>query len=222
MGLWRLIGVVLMGLTGLVASAQAQGWPKYGVMTLEDHKAYFTEGAFASYSPEFEQYGREILIEADYDETGTKALLNATWAGVFVYSNLLPDTDYEFAKTRIENFQRSVFWNAQRKSWIVDIEPQDVSDVGGEVWLSHDNDLAISPDDKQYGTESSYYDEAYALTGGACCLSQEEYDAVTIGRTVETCSFINHQAWDVVCYYNHQKSGNRYRYYYKRMHSGIS
>ncbi len=114
-------------------------------------------------------------------------------------------------------------WQPSSRSFGFEISADEFDDEPdlSRVWLSLNDDLAISPNDVEYGSWEAYFDEAYEQTDGACCLSEDEYREVSIGAFRFNCSFVAHKTWEVMCIDRHVATGYTWRTFYARLDDSI-
>lgn len=218
---------VFLALISSLAAFQAahaeDDWPSYGVMTLEDHKAYFRPGAYLAYMDQLDITRRDVLHEIDWSEENGETIVTQTWSTVSVAENLLSAEPQPFVKMSYDAGPASMSWQPFRSGFIFTVNQNEVFDGEKDtpVWLSENEDLVIRPDDVEWGTEAAYYDEAYEETGGACCLSREEYEEVTAGAHVSSCSFVAHKTWEIMCISRHLETGTTWRTFFTRLEDAI-
>ena len=194
-------------------------WPSFGIMGLEDHKAYFREGTYSYHAPDYEMRGQFTYTRISYEEQGEETIRFGGYSAVEVYPNVLPSADQEFSKEVFDE-TGSATWATSRSAFVYEFTEQDIQ-LPGDVWLS-DNDFAkVTKDDVQYGPIQSYYNQARAETDGTCCRSVEEYKSITIGLNAEQCFFIEHKHYDVKCNYRHLSTGFQHSIYYVRLEDAI-
>ena len=215
--------VVLMALlTPLTVSAERE-WPKYGVMSLEDFQAYFRPGNYLAFMDELQITRRDTLISVDWYEEEDGTHFSSTWSVLGVAENLLRDGDAPFAKTKGLPSEMTMVWQPSSRSFGFEISADEFDDEPdlSRVWLSLNDDPAISPNDVEYGSSEDYFDEAYEQTDGACCLSDDEYREVSIGAFRFNCSFVAHKTWEVMCIDRHVATGYTWRTFYARLDDSI-
>ena len=216
--------IVMVVAVSSPASAEPD-WPGYGVLTLEDYKAYFQPGRYLAFMDELQITRRDMLHSVDWhedDETG-KPTFRSTWSALSVAENLLTDREEPYAKSVSEPRSATMTWQPYSSSFGFVVTAEEVEDEVDDlpIWLSNDTDLSISPGDVKWGVSEDYYELAHEQTGGACCLSDEEYDIVSIGEFTFNCSFVAHKTWEVMCIDRHVDTGYYWRTFYTRLEDSI-
>ncbi|MGB3624646.1 MAG: hypothetical protein WA989_02390 [Henriciella sp.] len=218
-----LVAAILISAMAVVPAAAQDAWPSYGVMKLEDHKAYFQPGAYLSYLDEFDITRRDVLLDVQWEETHGQTVVTQTWSSLSVSENHLVDDPKPFAKMLFKPQPSPSTWQAFRSGFSYSVSEREVFDGEAEtrVWLSDNDDLTIQPDDVEWGSETEYFDAAFQQTEGACCMSREDYAKIAIGDHVTNCSFVAHKTWEVMCISRHVASGYTWRTFVTRLEDAI-
>lgn len=221
----RAVTACLTILCSVIAAPAAaeETWPSYGVMNLEDHKAYFRPGVYLAFMDELQITSRDVMSASEWTEEDGKTSWTQTWSSVSISENLLGSTPQSYTKIIYRPNTSTMTWQGDRPNFLFSLAPEDVygADDNGEVWLSDNDEFDIRPGDVEWGLESDYYDAAYEWSGGECCLSREEYERVVIGEHAMTCSFVAHKTWDVMCVSRHLATGMSWRTFITRLEDAV-
>ena len=68
---------ILQGMTLFWAEDAKDNWPSYGIMDLDDHKAYFREGTYSYAHPDYSAKGQYIFEKSNYTNDGEKTFRSA-------------------------------------------------------------------------------------------------------------------------------------------------
>ena len=196
-------------------------WPSYGILGLDDHKAYFREGTYSYYSPDYDMRGQSTYSSIAYSERSGERIRSSEYAAIDVYENILPSRPQAYSKEVYENRGHAI-WEPAKKVFISELSNEDFDNgPSGEVWLSDSDFASVTKDDVRFGTISKYYDAAFDETDGACCLTDEQHRSISVGKTAEQCFFIEHKTYEVKCNFRHLRSGFLRSVYYVRMKEAI-
>jgi hypothetical protein len=184
---------------GLFAPALAQTTERR-VFADTDYEAYFSNGSFNTTSPTLESVSFNT-----YALKGGKLMLTyieamPRWDRASPYPFVKVKGTYEF---RLGKFDRKL--NAR----VYNMPNAEFDSYIGEVWLSRDKRMTISPGDVSVGSMRGYNKSIAIARGQNPEKADAAYRSVVVGDWTLRCAFVDKPAYEVECVIMNLETGYR-------------
>jgi hypothetical protein len=205
----RFRAVFALALLLFAPSAFAQAAPR--LFAERDYESYFTPGAFRADSPTYNSVGLRLIAEGD-------GFANGATTGVDVMPRWDPESTFRFLKVKTAAVARmDVRWDARARAFRYEITAAVFEHGPEEVWLSNNDRLEISPDDRSGGTVRNYYRGVIRRMEQDVDAFDRLYRASAVGQWTLQCFWIAIPNYDVECRATGPDASQPIVYRYKKL-----
>lgn len=192
---------------GLIGTALAQT-PERRFFADADYEAYFSGGSFNTTSPTLKSVSFNAYVLKNGRQTLTYIEAMPRWDRASPYPFVKVKGTYEF---RLGKFDKKL--NAR----VYNMPNAEFDSYIGQVWLSRDNRMSISPGDVSVGSMRGYNKSIAAAAGEDPESADEVYRRLVVGDWALRCAFVEKRSYEVECVNVHLTDGYRVvRRYHKQ------
>jgi hypothetical protein len=211
----------------VVSFSTAQASAEPSEFKLTDYEEYFQQGVYHIFYVEYYAWGTETITEIRVPSDSKSTDLHWVSDELFIMENSVHQTEFPFIKETRKSHEIEGQWDPESNQFAYRVgTPFDEDAIERRdrilIWLSHDWNLEISPDDYKYGSDTEFYRDALGESDGACCDTENEFETRTVGTTFLKCAFIDHPKWEVQCSHTNSNSGSQTTVLYDRVVAAVS
>ncbi len=212
-----LIAVLVGALSALTPSlAQAPQAARPTVFTQQDYLTYFAPGDFSTHSPYYESDGRLEVKSNKVIRVSGLEFLEQSVTSLDVSRNYDLLSDYPYYKIQADGSEL-LKWDSALSAFVYEYSNKDFEANSSKVWISKNDRIEISADDRPSGLLHNFYNAADQKAKADVRALDDKYRKDVVGVWSMQCSYLSESKYDVECRYTHQPTRRVERYYYRKL-----